>query len=262
VNHTFVVPAYGDSPYLGECLNSIQSQTDKRSLLILATSTPSAFLTDVAQRFGATLFVNPLSDGIASDWNFALSLVSTKFVTIGHQDDFYHATYVGKMFDAIDRHRDLLIAFSNSSEHTSIGPREVKTNLRIKRFLTNRAFGTLEAIEDYRAKRGLLSFGNPVCCPSVVINRELLPDFRFTDQLKSNLDWDAWARLAEMKGKFVYVKTELVSKRVHAGSETSALIANQLREREDRLMFGRFWPSPVAAAISAVYKFGYFANRV
>jgi len=262
MNHAFSIAAYGQSPHLRACIDSILSQSNGGSTVVLTTSTPSAFLDRVAADYQMTLMVNPLRSGIASDWNFALTAPDAQFVTVAHQDDIYHADYTKFMFVAINRHPNALIAFSNNTEHTPGGPRKVNINLRIKRTLSARAFGAHEVLDCLRDKRRLLSLGNPVCCPSVIINRSLVPDFRFVESMKSNLDWEAWWRLAHLPGDFVYVKTPLVSKGVHAESETSALIANQLREQEDRQMFDQFWPRPVAAAIAMLYKLGYRANRV
>ena len=262
MNHAFVIPAYGESPHLSSCIDSILSQSAATSEVLLTTSTPSVFLNKIADKYRIPLLVNPVRDGIASDWNFALTAPNAQYVTLAHQDDYYDPRYTTFMLAAIDRHPGMLIAFSNNSEHTPWGPRKVNVNLQIKRLLSIRAFGSKEALVQPEDKRRLISLGNPICCPSVIINRGLVPDFRFADGMKSNLDWEAWSRLALMPGAFVYLKAPLVSKGVHSESETSALIANQLREQEDRQMFDRFWPTPVAAAIAMVYKLGYLANRV
>ena len=262
MSHAFAIPAFGRSPHLTACLDSILGQSRHNSEVVISTSTPSDFLDNIAKQYRIPLFVNPLREGIGGDWNFALTSTDTQFVTIAHQDDRYEREYTALMLEAIHRHPDTLIAFSNSMEHTPAGPRSININSRVKRALIYRAFGSGEAIERSRERRRLLALGNPVCCPSVMINRSFVPDFRFINSMKSNLDWEAWSRLALLPGKFVYVKTPLVSKGVHAESETSALIANQLREKEDRQMFDRFWPQPVAAAISLIYKLGYRANRV
>jgi hypothetical protein len=95
-----------------------------------------------------------------------------------------------------------------------------------------------------------------------MFNRRRLSDFRFSNQFRTNLDWDAWMRLADLPGAFVYVRESLVSKLVHPGSETSVTIANRTRSREDRLMFERVWPKPIAALIAAGYALGYRSNRV
>ena len=262
MNHAFSIPAYGQSPHLRACIDSILKQSKGGSAVILTTSTPSIFLDQIASAYRIPLVVNDVRAGIASDWNFALTASDAHFVTVAHQDDFYAPDFTKLMFEALNRHPDTLIAFSNNSEHTPEGPRQVNINLRIKRALSARAFGSSETLSCLWEKRRLLQLGNPICCPSVIINRSLVPDFRFIESMKSNLDWEAWWRLAQLPGKFVYLKTPLVSKGVHSASETSALIANQLREQEDRQMFDYFWPRPVAAAIAMVYKLGYRANRV
>ena len=261
MSHTFAVPAFGRSPHLSACLDSILGQSRRDSEVVLSTSTPSDFLDKIAKEYRIPLLVNPVREGIGSDWNFALTSTDAQFVTIAHQDDRYEREYTKIMLEAIDRHPNAVIAFSNSTEHTPAGPRNININLRVKRALSTWAYGSGEALEHPRDKCRLLTLGNPVCCPSVVINRGVVPDFRFINAMKSNLDWEAWSRLALTPGAFVYVRTSLVSKCVHPDSETTTLIANRLREKEDRQMFDLFWPKPVAAAISNIYKLGYRANR-
>ena len=260
--HTFAIPAYGEPPHLAACIESILNQSRRSSHIALSTSTPSRFLNEIAAKYQIPLIVNPRRADIATDWNFAMTSCESDLVTIAHQDDLYGTQYVETMCDAILRNPDTLMAFSDFDEHTTRGPRSNNINLRIKRMLCSRAFGHREALDLPHVKRRLLTLGNPICCPSVVINRKRLPDFRFSEAMKTDLDWEAWARMAELPGKFVYIRKALVSKLVHLQSETSVTIANRVREKEDRYMFEQFWPKPVAAAIFAFYKLGYLANRV
>jgi hypothetical protein len=148
-------------------------------------------------------------------------------------------------------HKQLILAFSDYREHTDAGARLLNANLKIKRRLCIRAFGKRETISRLEDKKRLLSLGNPVCCPSVMINRVAVPAFRFNKSWKTNLDWDAWVRLADELGVYAYSDKQLVSKRVHSGSETSVTIANRTRQSEDRQMFQRFWPKPIAMLIAA-----------
>lgn len=260
IKHAFVVSAFGQSRYLKPCLDSVLSQSRNGSDVLIVTSTPSPFLNALASEFGIRLIERAPSRGIASDWNLALTAVEADLLTIVHQDDVYDRHFAAKVVDAVERHPNFMIAFTNSTEQDEHGPRRTTLNLRIKRWLTERGFKGREAIETPREKLRLLEFGNPICCPSVTINRRILPNFRFANGLMSNLDWEAWHELAKQSGKFVYLRQPLVSKRVHAESETTALMQNRLREREDREMFGRFWPRPVAAALSFVYRLGYLSN--
>jgi hypothetical protein len=217
---------------------------------------------EFANHHALPLYVNPRRVDIATDWNFALLAAKTQLVTLAHQDDLFSPEYVSQMSAALARHPHALLAFCDYAEHTSLGARPTNVNLRIKRALCWRAFGASECVTRTRHKLRLLSLGNPICCPSVVLNRATLGGFRFPGGFQTNLDWMAWLGLARQPGGFVYVRQRLVSKHVHSASETTATIANQARQREDRKMLEAFWPKPVAAVLATVYKLGYLANRV
>jgi len=261
-NHTFAIPVYGAAPNLAALVESLRAQTGPRSEILVATSTPSGELEEFARREAVPLHVNPRRVDIASDWNFALNMTRTRFVTLAHQDDLFQAEYASSLVDALDRHPGSLIAFSDYSEHTPFGVRSDNLNLRIKRVLCRRAFGARECITEPSEKCRALSLGNPICCPSVMFDRAALGSFRFPQGFQTNLDWMAWLELARRPGGFVYVRTRLVSKGVHPGSETTATIANRAREREDKALFEEFWPKPLAAVLAAIYRLGYRANRV
>ena len=260
--HAFVVAAYGDSPMLGTCIESIAGQSRTGSDVLITTSTPSDYLRRIAAKYRLPLVINPSRGNIGSDWNFALAAADAAYVTIAHQDDAYQPDYLQRMMDAVAGVQDLAIAFSDFVETSPAGPRPVHLNLRIKRFLTQRAFGRRDVIRDQASKLRMLAWGNPVCCPSVLFNRARLGEFRFSEALSSNLDWEAWRQLASRAGAFVYIRAPLVTRHIHARSETSALIADNRRLEEDRVMFERFWPAPVAAMITRIYRASYRANRV
>lgn len=262
MEHTFAIPVYRAAPNLGALIASLRAQAGTRSDILLATSTPSQELEEFAGRQGVKLHVNPNRVDISSDWNFALEAAQTTLVTLAHQDDLFARDYKAHLSGALQRHPAALIAFSDYTEHTSQGARPVNINLRIKRALSQRAFGAEECLSEPRDKMRLLSLGNPICCPSVMFNRATLGDFHFPQGFQTNLDWMAWVELARRTGGFVYVPERLVSKGVHPGSETTATIANRTRQHEDRVLFQALWPRPVAAALTTIYKLGYRANRV
>ena len=262
MNHTFAIPVYRAAPRLAALVGSLRAQTAAGSEILLATSTPSTELEDYARREHLPLHINPELGGIAADWNFALAAARTPLVTLAHQDDAFAPSYLASLAAALERHPDAVIAFSDYAEHTALGPRAPNLNLRLKRTLIERAFRGRECISEPRDKLRLLSLGNPICCPSVLFNRAALGEFRFPRGFQTNLDWMAWLELARRPGGFVYVREGLVSKAVHAGSETTATIASRARAREDRALFAKMWPGPVAAALAAIYRLGYLANRV
>jgi hypothetical protein len=261
-NHAFVIPAYGQSPHIGECIESILQQSMGTPNILLGTSTPSLYLEEVASRYGLTVHLNSRRSNIASDWNFVMQATDAHFITVAHQDDVYDAEYLAAMMKLAKGYPDFVLAFSDYGERTNSGPRNEAINLKIKRLLCERAFQGSPSISSTRKKRRLLSLGNPICCPSVMLNRLAAPHFVFSESLKTNLDWDAWLRLADQPGDYLYCREKLISKRVHPKSETSVTIASRVRQNEDRRMFERFWPAPVAMLLSTVYSLGYIANKV
>ena len=92
-NHTFVVCAYKESPYLGECIESLLQQT-KKSRILISTSTPNASIQEIAKRYELPVVVNTGKASIADDWNYGCSKVETELFTIAHQDDIYEKNYL------------------------------------------------------------------------------------------------------------------------------------------------------------------------
>jgi hypothetical protein len=260
-DHAFVIPAFGDSPHLPDCIASLRAQTLATSRIVLSSSTPSPWLRSVAAAHELVLMETGQPASIAGDWNFALTATAARYITIAHQDDCYAPEYAEIMRTALLATPGTVIAFSNYREFTNQGDRPDNLNLRIKRRLIRSAFGNGSVLRDSSRKRGLLKWGNPVCCPSVTFDRSSAPGFRFSEGFRTNLDWDAWTRLANEPGAFIYQNRALVLKRVHQASETSHTISNGARALEDREMFERFWPSPIAALIMGAYRLSYIANR-
>lgn len=247
--HVFVLPAFGAPAWIERCLDSIEQQTC-RSAVIVTTSTPNDYLRAITERRRLPLVVNPESRGIAADWNFALARGEAKWVTVAHQDDWYDPRYVELALDYADAVRDAILLFTHATERVDDASADVM-NAHVKRILTNLAFGRRRTIRSRFRKRILLAFGNPIPCPSVMINRDRNPDFRFPDGWKSNLDWRAWVMLARIDGSFVRVPRPLVHRTLHRDAATTQSLG--ARAVEDDRMFRELWPSPIAFVLRHVY---------
>jgi hypothetical protein len=257
--HSFVVPAYGESPHLAECLRSLADQ-ELPSPFLVATSTPNAHIARLAQRFGAPLHVNSQGGGIGIDWNFALSCATSRWVTIAHQDDVYLPRFAAASVEATQRHPDASLVFTRYAERVGDTVRRTTTLLRIKHALLELGFLGGERAASRFFKTNALRFGCAIPCPAVTINMASGP-LRFREDLKLNLDWAAWIMLARRPGAFAYVREVLMEHRVHAGSETTAGIVGGQRAREDRALLRMLWPRPVADAIAATYGIAYRSNQ-
>ena len=106
--HTFVILAYEKSPHLRNCIESIKNQTYP-SNIILATTTPNSFISNLAQKYQLHL-ASSKHINIGSDFDFALHQANTPLVTIAHQDDVYSQNYSREIIKA---YQNILIPLSS-----------------------------------------------------------------------------------------------------------------------------------------------------
>lgn len=258
-DHCFVVPAYGESPHLSECLESLATQSVKSRILI-ATSTPNSHIIDLARDFGIPVRVNEQrAGGIGVDWNFALAQASSAWVTLAHQDDIYLPDFSNRMREGLSRSPSAVLAFSSYEELEGDKLRATSPLLLIKKALLEIGFLGRTRVSSRFSKTNALRFGCPIPCPAVTMRSDAL---LFDTSLKVDLDWAAWLNLADRSGAFVYIRQPLMRHRVHSESETSAAISKGIRLAEDRMILESLWPTFIARAILASYRIAYRSNDV
>lgn len=258
MRHTFVVPAYGRSPHLRDCLASLQAQT-RRSSVVVTTPTPYEGLDALVADHGATLVVNPQGGGIGRDWNFALAQTRTPWVTLAHQDDLYLPGFAETTLALAEATPDATLVLTGYAELAGARVRAHTSMLWIKRLLLELGFFGRRSVASAAGKRRLLRFGCPIPCPSVTLRLDR-HGVRFREDLKVNLDWDAWLRLAASPGAFAYSRQRLLLHRIHGDSETSAGVRGGARAREDLMLFESLWPKPVARLLARGYARSYDAG--
>ena len=257
--HTFAVCAYGESPYLEECLRSLRTQT-ARSRIVMATSTPNDHIRALAKDYNIKLYVNHETEGgIAADWDFALRCAGTPLVTLAHQDDVYLPLYTERMLSVMNTARHPILFSCGYGELR--GRERVYSNalLTVKKLLRT----PMRLLPGVRAARRLsLALGDPICCPSVTYVKERMGDFRFSRELRCDLDWDAWERLSREEGSFAFTPEVLLLHRIHPNSETSHILGENARVTEDLRMLRRFWPEGIARTLSKLYAGSEKSNRL
>ncbi len=251
VVHTFVIPAYRESPYLEDCIKSLLNQRIK-SEIIMVTSTDNSHIRDLSKEYGIPLFINKKESGITWDWNFGLSKVKTKYATIAHQDDIYDNDYSLRMLEYLNKSKYPLIAFSNYYEIRGKCKAYNTSMLRIKKFLLFPLRVRFNWGNIFLRRRSL-SLGDPIPCPSVTFCLDNIPMPLFKHRYRSCEDWEAWEMLSKLKGDFVYVPKALMGHRIHSESETSKILADGARIQENYEMFRKFWPAFLAKIINRYY---------
>ncbi len=251
-DHVFVVPAFGDSPFLAGCLESLRNQWLPSAILI-TTSTPSEFIAAVARDAGVEVVINPERKSIAADWNFALGVAGRRYATLAHQDDIYAPDFAAQTLDSFAADATGVLCFTAYQEIDDAGGETSSKISRVKHLIELVTLGRSRAVAGLRL-RAYLSFGNPLPCSSVTFDTRKLRGFRFSSEYASNLDWDAWWRLMEDGATFLRTPDRLVGRRHNMLTATARLKRAGTRAAEDLIMFRRAWPRPFADAIAAVYR--------
>ena len=110
--HTFVIPAYGESPYLEDCIRSLIEQRLSSGILMV-TSTPNQYISCLSQKYQIPLCINHGEAGISGDWNFGISQVHTPLFTIAHQDDVYLPEYSSRILEKYRQVKKPIIFFTD-----------------------------------------------------------------------------------------------------------------------------------------------------
>ena len=256
--HTFVVCAYKESAYLDDCVRSLTEQTVK-SNIVIATSTPCDHINQIAEKYGVEVFVNNGEAGITGDWNFGISLSKTPYVTIAHQDDIYEPDFTKTVVTNMQKRKKALISFTDYYEIKNGNRIDDSAVIKIKRLMNK----VIKIFPSWKfARRFVLALGNSICCPAVTYSSQAIKDFKFDSAFRFACDWDAWERIGRQKGSFVYLSAPLMGHRIHEDSETSKIMADGLRKKEEYTMFRRFWPKFIAKKLTKSYAKGAENNNV
>ncbi|MES9545337.1 glycosyltransferase family 2 protein [Streptococcus intermedius] len=247
-NHTWVICAYGESEFLEACILSLRAQTI-RSKIICYSSTPLDSIRQLCQTYEIPFYTKE-GGGIGKDWNNALSFVDSQYATIAHQDDYYEPTYLEAVLQKIEQFKDVLIAYTDYFEEKNGVKILANKNLKIKTFML-KVLNIMPASHFWRNR--VLALGNPISCPAVTYNLARIKEFRFDEKMRVSLDWYAWYKISEYKGRFAFISEKLMCHRIHEESETTKTISDNTRTKEDLYMYQLFWPKWIAKLINRAY---------
>lgn len=261
-NHTFVIPAYKDSPYLENCVLSLKNQA-LPTKIIIATATPSSFIESIAAKYDIPYFVSSKKPSIGGDWNFALGCADSQLVTIAHQDDLYDPNFTTEVLSGFHKHqsKNPLLVFTNYSDLVNSVDRKGSLNALVKQIMLL-PFYINKCQTSKFFRKASLALGNAICCPSVTLDRVQTRNFWFSENLTCVLDWDAWLQLASEKGSFLYINKKLVKHRIHLDSETTQQIKQGKRYQEELAILSSIWGKRIGKLLAEFYIKGHNDNAI
>ena len=236
--HTFVILAYQESDDLEDCIKSIINQSVK-SNVVIATSTPSEFITDLASEYALGIMVNKDKSNKGADYNFALSTFNTELLTIAHQDDLYDRNYAREVIKCYEKNKDASIIFSDYYEiHKDVKVKHSRRLLLKKMMILPLKYRLFQDKKRYKLRS--LKYGQCFCTSSVTFVKKNVKKNFFPKNLKYYTDWQAFINLAlDDKKRMVYLPKRLVGYRM----DEKEFDINKEREKEKILK--SFWPEKI-----------------
>lgn len=249
--HTFVVLAYKESDYLEECIESVKNQSYS-SKVVIATTTDNDYIRTLAKKYQLEVVVGEHTS-IGGDFDFAVHTGKTLLVTVAHQDDVYEFDYAKIVVEEYQKYQDSSIIFTDYYEIRGKDKVFTNTNLKIKRVLLFPLRS--KYLSKFRfIKRLVLRFGNSICCPAVTFVKNNCPEEIFASPYLCDIDWFAWEKLSKLRGRFIYIKDQLMGHRISEESTTTDIINHGIRTKEDYEIYCKFWPEWFAKFINKFYK--------
>jgi hypothetical protein len=260
----FVIPAYGDAPFISETLKSLAGQELQAPRRVRWVRRP--------------VTVDPTSEtvetqealGIGGDWEAALKLSERPWVCLAHSDDIYLAEYSKAVVEAAGIFPEAAIIFTDSGylhsgwKHALL--RWIKRRLNpAVRWSVFGSSGKPRLIQPKTMLKAL-RWGCFVPCPTVTYRyravRQALNGDLFSRDLKTTLDWMAWVRIAKAGLPFVYIPRELVRLRVHQEATTQKTIQDGARSREEMQVLEQLWGTMPAAILRVLLRAGQRLQKI
>lgn len=211
------IPTYNGAKYLAEAIASVLNQTLTDFELIIVDDCSTDGTEAVARSFTDERikhFKNPVRLGLVGNWNRCVELARGQYVSVFHHDDVMMPENLEEKVQLLDKNPTVGMVHSNVHQ-IGAGGELISECWYFKPEPEDE--GVHEGLEYLRR---LLTGVNIVCCPGVVVRREIFETLAgFDGRLPFTADWEMWMRIAAFHDVGYLVKA-LVRYRRHEANET------------------------------------------
>lgn len=210
---TIAIPTRNRPNFLQQSLESVLNQTYKNTRILVLDNNSETDLLPIINKSNdnrVSLVKNSKDIGIIGNWNKAIELCTTKYLSIFHDDDIMLPEFINKSINALENNPTVGFSYSHANK--------VDENLNYMS-LWSPLFpkeGLIDGIDYvlYTIERG--------CCitiaPTVVIRKSVFDSVgKFKDNLCFNsFDFNMWLRIANSFDIY-FINEILVNYRIHKG---------------------------------------------
>ena len=205
---SIIIPTYNAEKYLEKMLNSIfeQTYTEWEIILIDDVSTDDTKKLVEKVTYRRNIRIVQSSDKLYTPGarNKGITLSKGKYIAFLDADDLWHKDKLMKQIVFLNKNNNTILSFTGVNKINSEGE-----NL-----------GELSVPEEISYKE--LLRGNKICCSSVIINRELLGDFEFNEEIRIVEDYALWLKILRESGSSALgINEPLTYYRIHDKAKTS-----------------------------------------
>jgi len=212
-----VIPCYNEEAYLKDALESIKNQTYKGKIEIIVVDDGSTDKSvEIAESYGAKVLKNEKNMGIAITRNRGIKEAKGKYLAFLSADDFFHKTYVEKMFHYAEKNPGKVLF----SDYYIVNENKIVTGIyRAPDFETQKDF----ALACWNNAMRNTMFVN---LSTTFAETKIWKENPFWEELRFGEDLEWVLRMSLIKKyEFLHIKEPLLYYRVHPSSTTSQKLA-------------------------------------
>ena len=228
---TIVIPAYGESPYLDQCITSIvNSQDASVQIIVIDDASPTSFVRNISEKYFPRISYirNEKNLGVANNFNKALSSANSLFVQIVGQDDLIVDSMVKVIHSAKDYVDQCFAIHPAVKVIDSLGNSSFDMNEVIKSIIKPASQKTYSG----DTLRKSLLLGDWTYFPSIIWNKNLLPEAPFSDEFKYCMDLDLLLRMCATDSALFLSDKKGFHYRRHSKSVSMAAVPKKRFEEE------------------------------
>lgn len=231
---TYAIPYYEGLTYLENTIQSVINQENPNWKLIVIDDRGGEDAESLVQSFsdGRLTYVrNESTLGMSTNWNKALSLVTTELVTILHADDELLPNYTDVVTFLMAEHLEATAVHCRTVIINEHGNRSLSLPDIVKKIVRPRGKNNIVTFGDH----GLWSLakGQWIFCPTMCYRQSLIPKGNFSNDWKMVLDLELMSRILLDGGTIVGSPVVAYRYRRHSNNQTVELTNSNKRFEEE-----------------------------